>query len=95
MMRNDNLGEKMNEVVSAWNELKDALVKTAKAITDALNEVYEPEEDDVLEENKYIIGFDLAQGESLSETIWIPIPPRKPPDGNNELRKHTEGGLER
>lgn len=94
-MRNDNLGEKMNEVENAWNELKDALVKTAEAIMDALNEVYEPEEDDVLEENKYIIGFDLASGDSMSETIWIPIPPRKPPDGNNELRKHTEGGLER
>ena len=95
MMRNDNLGEKMNEVENAWNELKDALVKTAEAIMDALNEVYEPEEDDVLEENKYIIGFDLASGNSMSETIWIPIPPRKPPDGNNKLRKHTEGGLER
>ena len=95
MERNDELKEAMIVVIDAWDNLKNALIKMAEQISDALNEVYEPEEDDVLEENKYIIGFDLAQGNSMSETIWIPTPPRKPPDGNNELGKHTEGGLER
>ena len=42
---------------------------------DTLNEVVEPEEDDFLEEtNNYIVGIDLAPGESFTQEIWVPIP---------------------
>ena len=53
---------------------------------DTLDEIYEPEEDEFLEEEKCcIVGIDLAQGESQTSIGWVPMPRKKPPDSVYQL----------